>query len=69
MEPHTLSIDVVVTLPRLRDSEIERAERALMPHAMSQGCGILVTRLDHGRFRVALHGSIPAGTTVESSLV
>ncbi|KQR62719.1 hypothetical protein ASF98_14100 [Arthrobacter sp. Leaf337] len=54
------------TDPRLIDTELSAAVEQARQHAMEEGrCGILVTRLGHTTFTVAVSEDVPFGETLE----
>lgn len=57
---------VEATDPRLIDAELNTAVEQARQHAMEEGTsGILVTRLGHTTFTVAVSGDVPFGQTHE----
>ncbi|TLM83418.1 hypothetical protein FDW83_10715 [Pseudarthrobacter sp. NamE2] len=56
---------ITVTHPSQIDAELCAAELLVRPYAHDARQGILVTRLDHGKYTVAPDASVPYGVTDE----
>ncbi len=66
MNPKTTElIEVAVQERQGLDAALHGAVEVLMPSARKQEAGISVTRIDVGRYAVALSRDIPYGTTMQ----
>lgn len=64
--PAPQSIDLQFSTAQEMHEGLEQAVATLIEPAKEAVCGILVTRLRPGRFKVALDESVPFGETYES---
>lgn len=67
MSTTTSRMTVTVADPALRDRQLEQACALLRREATS--CGILVTRIDHTTFEIALSPDVVFGLTREIDLL
>lgn len=63
----TSTVSVIVEDRALRDRQLEQATLRLREKAI--GCGILVTRVDHRTFTIALSSKVSYGQTLEFDLL
>lgn len=64
--PLSLSLEVTVEEPGIRDEKLNHAINILIPSALERRQGILVIQRDYGKYTVRVDPEVPCGMTLES---